>query len=127
VPLACGSFRSELRDRAIDLARLGRLGRPQPDPRPRASGRRPVLVIASRGYLEIITTLVVVLPITSVRRVRPNHVLLRGSHGLDRPSWAMTERPRTIARDRISAVAGLVDDATLSDVDVYLRDFLDLK
>jgi len=90
------------------------------------SGNRPVLVVASRAYLEIITTLVVVLPITSVRRGRPNQVLLRGSHGLDRPSWAMTEQPRTIARDRISAVAGLVDDATLSDVDVYLRDFLDL-
>jgi len=53
-------------------------------------------------------------------------VLLRGAHGLDRASWVMTEQVRTISRDRIRAVAGLVDDATLSDVDVYLRDFLDL-
>ena len=90
------------------------------------SGNRPVLVVASRAYLEIITTLVVVLPITSVRRGWPNHVLLRGAHGLDRASWVMTEQVRTISRDRIRAVAGLVDDATLSDVDVYLRDFLDL-
>ena len=56
----------------------------------------------------------------------PNHVPLRGAHGLDRPSWAMAEQLRTIARDRIRDVVGLVDDATLSDVDVYLRDFLDL-
>ena len=56
----------------------------------------------------------------------PNHVPLRGAHGLDRPSWAMTEQFRTIARDRIRDVVGLVDDTTLSDVDVYLRDFLDL-
>jgi len=90
------------------------------------SGNRPVLVVASRAYLEIITTLVVVLPITSVRRGWPNHVLLRGAHGLDRASWVMTEQVRTISRDRIHVVAGLVDDATLSDVDVYLRDFLDL-
>jgi len=61
-----------------------------------------------------------------VDRGWPNHVPLRGAHGLDRPSWAMTEQFRTIARDRIRDVVGLVDDATLSDVDVYLRDFLDL-
>ena len=91
------------------------------------SGNRPVLVVASRAYLESLTELVVVLPTTSVDRGWPNHVRLRGAHGLDRASWAMTEQVRTIARDLISDVAGLVDDATLSDVDVYLRDFLDLK
>jgi len=88
------------------------------------AGRRPVLVVASRGYLETITTLVVVLPVTGVDRGWPNHVQLRGPHGLDRASWAITEQIRTIARDRLTDVAGLVDDATLGDVDVYLRDFL---
>ena len=90
------------------------------------AGERPVLVVASRGYLTTVTTLVVVLPVTTVDRGWPNHVPLCGAHGLDRPSWAMTELLRTIARDRIRDVIGLVDDATLSDVDVYLRDFLDL-
>jgi len=90
------------------------------------SGERPVLVVASRGYLATVTTLVVVLPVTTVDRGWPNHVPLRGAHRLGRPSWAMTEQLRTIARDRISDVVGLVDDATISDVDVYLRDVLDL-
>ena len=90
------------------------------------AGERPVLVVASRGYLETVMTLVVVLPVTTVDRGWPNHVPLRGKHGLDRASWAMTEQLRTIARDRIRDVVGLVDDATLSDVAVHLRDFLDL-
>lgn len=90
------------------------------------SGRRPVLLVASRGYVETITTLVIVLPITSVERGWPNHVPLDGRTGLGRASWAMTEQIRTITRDRIVSVAGAVDSSTLSVVDRYLRDFLDL-
>jgi mRNA interferase MazF len=85
-----------------------------------------VLVVASRGYLDAVTSLVVVLPVTSVDRGWPNHVPLRGAHGLDRASWAMTEQIRTISRDRLDGIAGVVDDATLGDVDIYLRDFLGL-
>lgn len=90
------------------------------------SGRRPVLVVASRGYLDVVTSLVVVVPVTGVDRGWPNHVRLCGDHGLDRPSWAMTEQVRTMSRDRLRGAAGVVDDATLADVDVHLRDFLDL-
>lgn len=89
-------------------------------------GRRPVLVVASRQYLATVTTLVVVLPVTAVDRGWSNHVRLRGDVGLGRPSWAMTEQPRTVARARLSRVAGLVDDATLRDVDGWLRDLLAL-
>ncbi|NMR20222.1 type II toxin-antitoxin system PemK/MazF family toxin [Cellulomonas fimi] len=90
------------------------------------AGFRPALVVASRQYVETVTRLVVVLPVTTTDRGWPNHVLLRGRPGLDRPSWAMTEQVRTVARDRLVEVVGLVDDATLRDVDVYLKDFLGL-
>lgn len=90
------------------------------------SGRRPALVVASSGYLSVVTTLAIVLPVTTVDRGRPNHVPLHGRTGLGRPSWAMTEQPRTITRDRLGEVVGLVDDETLRDVDVWLRDFLGL-
>jgi len=83
-------------------------------------------VVASNAYLETVTTLALVLPVTTVDRGWPNHVALRGEHGLDHPSWAMTEQVRTIPRHRIVDVVGLVDDATLREVDVYLRDFLGL-
>lgn len=89
------------------------------------SGRRPALVIASDGYLRTATSLAIVLPVTTTDRHWPNHILLRGPDlRIDRPSFAMTEQPRTIDRRRIRSVAGWVDAATLQDVDVWLRDFL---
>jgi mRNA-degrading endonuclease toxin of MazEF toxin-antitoxin module len=39
----------------------------------------------------------------------------------------MTEQVRTISRDRLVLHAGVVDDATLGEVDTYLRNFLDLS
>lgn len=90
------------------------------------SGRRPVIVVASDAYLETVTTLALVVPVTTTDRAWPNHVALRGRPGLGRPSWAMTEQLRTVARDRIVDVVGLVDDATLAEIDTYLRDFLGL-
>lgn len=87
------------------------------------SGRRPVLVVSSDAYLDVVETFVVVVPVTSRDRGWPNHVPLQG---LDRPSWAMTEQPRTIARSRIVGVAGQVDEATLAAVEGWLRDFLAL-
>ena len=85
------------------------------------------MVVASDDYLGAVTTLVIVVPVTSVDRGWPNHVLLQGRTGLDRPSWAMTEQPRTIDRGRVRGVAGQVDAATAAAVDVHLRDFLGLS
>jgi len=73
-------------------------------------GHRPVLGIASAGYLEAVTTLAIVLPITTVNRGWPNHVRVEGASGLERPSWIMTEQPRTLTRERLTAVAGAVNE-----------------
>lgn len=89
-------------------------------------GHRPVLVIASAGYLEAVTTLVITLPITTVDRGWPNHVRVQGPAGLDRPSWIMTEQPRTLARDRLTGIAGRVFPECLADARAWLGDFLDL-
>ena len=88
--------------------------------------RRPVVVVASDDYLEVVTALMIVVPVTTVDRGWPSHVLLGGTTGLDRPSWAMTEQPRTIDRGRVRSVAGQVDAATEAAIDLYLRDFLAL-
>lgn len=90
------------------------------------SGHRPVLIIASNEYSAAITTLTIALPITTVDRGWPNHIPLQGPTGLDAPSWAMTEQPRTLTRARITGVAGTVDRPTMAQVEVYLRDFLGL-
>ncbi|GAB3603306.1 hypothetical protein GCM10027411_14720 [Microbacterium aureliae] len=85
-----------------------------------------MLVIASAGYLDAVTTLVIILPITTTDRGWPNHIRIEGPSGLDRPSWVMTEQPRTLSRDRITAVAGEVSGGCLADVRMWLGDFLDL-
>lgn len=91
------------------------------------SGRRPVLVVASDLFLEQADTLAIVLPATTNDRGWPNHVRLRGP-GLDvsQPTFAMTEQPRTITRDRLVGTLGVVDHETMREVDRWLRDFLAL-
>ncbi len=89
------------------------------------AGRRPAIVIAGEGYLATVDTLAIVVPITSVDRGWPNHVSVRGS-ALTGDSWAMTEQVRTISRERIVGRVGRSDEATLSAVRTWIRDFLDL-
>jgi mRNA interferase MazF len=89
-------------------------------------GRRPLLVLSGSDYLEIVKTLVVGLPVTTVDRNWPNHVRLHGQTGLDRASWAMTEQPRTISRERIRSVAGSVTPATLALARRWVGDLLEI-
>lgn len=91
------------------------------------AGRRPALVVASDLYLEQADTLAIIVPVTTTDRRWPNHVRLEGAGlALDRPSFAMTEQPRTITRDRLIDFAGAVDAATMNEVDGWIRDFLAL-
>jgi mRNA interferase MazF len=53
-------------------------------------------------------------------------VLVEGPSGLDRPSWIMTEQPRTISRDRLTSISGSVDPVCFASVRTWLGDFLDL-
>ena len=91
------------------------------------AGSRPALVIASDLNLEQADTLAIIVPATTNNRGWPNHVLLKGPGlALDQPSFAMTEQSRTVTRDRLFDVAGTVDEATMTEVDGWLRDFLAL-
>ena len=72
-------------------------------------------------------TLAIVVPATTVDRGWPNHVLLGGPRtGLSTPTYAMTEQPRTVSRERLFDAIGMVDAATMHEVDRWLRDFLAL-
>ncbi|KAA0022453.1 type II toxin-antitoxin system PemK/MazF family toxin [Antrihabitans cavernicola] len=90
------------------------------------SGHRPALVVSSDHYLDVVTTLAIVVPITTVDRGWPNHVRLGDEAGLNQPSWAIVEQPRAVARVRISASAGFASRSTMATVDMYLKDFLGL-
>ncbi len=91
------------------------------------SGRRPALVVASDLFLEQADSLAIIVPATTTDRGWPNHVLLRGRHlTLTQPTFALTEQPRTITRDRFVGTIGVVDEETMREVDRWLRDFLAL-
>ena len=88
---------------------------------------RPAVVVSSPGYLDSVRDLVIVVPITSVDRGWPHHVLVRGEQArLPRASFAMTEQPRTISLARISRRSGVADRHTLAEIDQWLRDFIGL-
>ena len=89
------------------------------------AGRRPAVVVASTGYLRAVTELAIVVPATTTRRGWPQHIELTGPDlALTRPTYAMTEQPRTVSRHRIVDNAGRVDDACLRDIRRWLSDFL---
>ena len=90
------------------------------------SGTRPALVVSSDDYLGSVRDLVVVLPITTTDRGWPHHVRVDGSR-LTRPSFAMTEQPRTLALERVARSAGQASDDTMREVDRWLGDFLGLR
>lgn len=91
------------------------------------AGRRPVLVVSSNLYLEQADPLAIIVPCTTRDRGWPNHVKLRGDD-VDLPgdTYAMTEQPRTVTRERLFDTAGMIDVEAMREVDGWLRDFLAL-
>ncbi|MEZ5209876.1 type II toxin-antitoxin system PemK/MazF family toxin [Gordonia sp. PP30] len=85
------------------------------------SGRRPFVVVASDTYLELVDTVALGVPISTVDRGWPNHVpvALPGMTG-----FAMTEQLRTVSRDRFAGYLGRLDAETVADLREWLADYL---
>ena len=84
-------------------------------------------MVASDLYLEQADSLAIIVPVTVIVCGWCNYVCFRGrALELDRPSFAMTEQPRTVTRTRLVASSGSVDAQTMGKVDLWLRDFLGL-
>jgi mRNA interferase MazF len=79
----------------------------------------------SAGYIVVVTPLLIVVPASRNDRGWPNHVALSGVSALS-GSFAVTEQPRTISRERLGDVIGQVDDGCLAEIKRWLGDFLDL-
>lgn len=86
-------------------------------------GRRPVLVVSTRRYLDVVETLAVVVPLTSTARGWPNHVHVQGVDGLD-VCFAMTEQPRTLSRARLRGVIGVATPECLEEIRMWLTEFV---
>ncbi|OIN77853.1 type II toxin-antitoxin system PemK/MazF family toxin [Mycobacterium malmoense] len=88
-------------------------------------GTRPAVVVASRGYLAAVPGLVIVVPATTRDRDWAHHVRLTGPRlRLPRPTWAMTEQPRTISHARITDRAGSVEPECMRQIARWIDDFL---
>ncbi|MCF8528134.1 MAG: type II toxin-antitoxin system PemK/MazF family toxin [Candidatus Nanopelagicales bacterium] len=89
------------------------------------SGVRPGLIISSSDYSDVITTLALAVPCTTVRRGWSNHVEITGPTGLAVPTFALTEQHRCISTERVLRITGTVDNATLSEVLRWVRAWID--
>ncbi len=82
-----------------------------------------MVVVSTRRYLEVVDTLVIVVPVTRTDRGWPNHPHLLGIDGLDR-SFAMTEQLRTLSRQRLGDVLGVVSGDCLAEIRMWLGEFV---
>jgi mRNA interferase MazF len=82
-----------------------------------------VVVVSSDGYIDVATMLLIVVPVSRTDRGWPNHVRLTGLARLP-TSFAITEQPRTISRDRLGDPIGHIHDRCLAEIKQWLADFL---
>ncbi len=86
-------------------------------------GRRPVLIVSNEQYHQVVTTLVITVPLTTTDRGWSNHVRVC-PEGLGRASFAMTEQVRTISRQRLVERIGRVDSQTMAEVRMWISDWI---
>jgi mRNA interferase MazF len=89
--------------------------------------RRPAVVIASTEHLDVVDSLMIVVPVTTRDRGWVNHVQLSGDLALPERSWAMTEQVVTLARDRIHRTLGVVDAECLARIRGLVGTFLGVR
>lgn len=88
-------------------------------------GRRPAVVVSSSDHLAAATTLVSVVPCTTVDRGWINHIRVDdGVAGLGDPTFAMTEQVRTVSRQRVVGDAGVVAGSSLAEVMAWVHRWL---
>ena len=91
------------------------------------SGRRPALIVSDNALNSGPRGLVVVIPVTSTLRGLPTHIAVNSPEGgLMKPSAIMTEQVRSVSKDRLGRRFGIVNQATMSQVDQVLRIVLGL-
>jgi len=82
-----------------------------------------VLVVSNDLYLSTATTLMLVVPLTTVDRGWDNHVRVDLATLAD-PTFAMTEQVRAMSRQRLDAPLGRVSPSALQAVRTWIGDYL---
>ena len=85
-------------------------------------GRRPVLVVSVDMFNQGPAGLAIVLPITSVLRNIPAHLIVHPPEGgLKAPSRILCDAVRSVSRGRFLRCWGVVSPATMDGVEDRLR------
>lgn len=87
-------------------------------------GRRPCVVISSTDFSDVIDELIVIVPCTSRERGWLSRIPLTGPTGLARPTFAITEQPRTMSTGRVHGLAGHVDSECLTEISRWVSVWL---
>ena len=95
------------------------------------AGKRPVLVISIEEVNQVLP-IVTVLSVTSVkpgRKIYPTEVLISAKDsGLSRNSIIMAHQIRTISKDKLDGICGIIRDEIIKEkVRNVVRCYLDLK
>ena len=98
--------------------------RPDPSVGREQAARRPVMIVAGSDYLELMTTLALVVPLTTTDRGWPNHVPIQGQVDLSGQSFAMSEQVRVVSRDRLDRLAGTVTPSCLDQAREWIHHYL---
>jgi mRNA interferase MazF len=91
------------------------------------AGTRPAVVVSTDALNEGPAGVLLVVPVTSVRRDLPSHVEIEpGESGLDHPSYAKAEDVESISERRLIDRLGVVGPEPLFEIRRVLRYLLDL-
>lgn len=89
---------------------------------------RPCLVISNNIWNKIPTGLVIIVPLTSVKRDIPTHVLIPPPEGgLKIESFALCEQVRSMSKERLVKKCGFVSNDILKDVNSWILDLISLE
>jgi len=86
---------------------------------------RPCVDLSINDFNRGSSQLVIVLPITSRNKNQRTHVPIQPPEGgLKRPSFAITEGVRSIARQFLLAKYGVLEDRTMREIEVRIRELM---
>lgn len=89
---------------------------------------RPCLVISNNTWNAIASGLVIVVPLTSVKKQISTHVpIIPPEGGLITESFALCEQIRSISKERLLKRMGVVSESTLKIVHSWIIDLISLE
>ena len=89
---------------------------------------RPCLIISNNSWNKIATGLVIVIPLTKVKKGISTHVPITPPEGgLSIQSFALCEQIRSISRERLVKKTGGVSDTILKEIYSWIFDLISLE